>query len=387
MTNFTNKSVIFAKPGRHHAGVTGLYLFVSPDEQVRRWVFRFTSPLTRRVTETGLGLVQVLPPAEARAKALDLQRQIAQGICPVQAKRVRFEKIATFAECCDAWIEAHRPGWRSESQMRNAHVLLKLHGSRLKNIPVSAITAEQVHHALTDLWARHPSQARRALAMWERVFDYAKAKQMRLGDNPAAWRANMEYRFPRRQNIANKHHAAMDYVEIPGFIKELRQRQDRSVGARALEFLILTCARTGEVRGMVWDEIDWDQKIWSLVGMRTKQGRPHRVPLSNQAMELLERLRKCGTSPHVFRGYRNQLSGNAMIWVLQDLGLKITVHGFRASFRSWAGDKTGFAREHIEECLGHAVGNQTERAYRRSDALEKRRVILQTWSDFCHDQT
>jgi integrase len=171
---------------------------------------------------------------------------------------------------------------------------------------------------------------------------------------------------------------------LPRFNGELRARQVRSSAARALEFLILTAARTGEVLGLQWSEIDWDNKIWNLAATRTKQGRAHRVPLPDRAMELLAVQQQCHSgSPYVFMGNKNQLSGKAMTWVLRDMGSKVTVHGFRSTFRNWAGDETEFQREHIEECLGHAVGNSTERAYRRSDALEKRRTILQSWADYC----
>jgi integrase len=222
--------------------------------------------------------------------------------------------------------------------------------------------------------------------MFERVLDFAKARGMRAGDNPAAWRGNMEYRFPRQPNVDRNHYAAMDYVELPGFLTKLRARQVRSAGARALEFLILTAARTGEALNMAWDEIDWDNKVWSLIGMRTKQGRPHRVPLSTRAMELLAVQKQCANgSPYVFLGNRKQLCGKSMVWVLRDMGSKVTVHGFRSTFRDWCGNETEFPREYVEECLGHLVGNATERAYRRSDALEKRRVIMDAWAEYCHD--
>src|SRR6516225_523092 len=194
----TNRNVVFAKPGRHHAGVQGLYLYVTPDQQVRRWIYRYTSPVTRRVTETGLGLIEVLTLAEAKSKALDLQKQIAQGICPITAKRAqRVVPLAqTFGECCEAWLETHKPAWRSVSHLKNAKVLLLKHGEPLTVVPVNTITSNQIQVALAGLWSKHPVQARRALAMFGQVLDFAKARGLRHGDNPAAWRANMQYRFP-----------------------------------------------------------------------------------------------------------------------------------------------------------------------------------------------
>jgi Arm DNA-binding domain len=182
--NLTNRNVVFAKPGRHHAGLQGLYLYVSPDAQVRRWIFRYTSPVTRRVTESGLGLFPAVSTNDARSKALSLQKQIAQGICPINAKRtVQFQHM-TFGECCEAWIETHKPGWRSESQLKNAKVLLLNDGRPLWVVSVNAITPDRIQVALCGLWGTHPIQARRVLNMWERVLDFAKARGAREGDNP-----------------------------------------------------------------------------------------------------------------------------------------------------------------------------------------------------------
>jgi hypothetical protein len=328
---FTNRNIVFAKPGRHHAGIQGLYLYVSPDAQVRRWIYRYTSPVTRKVTETGLGLFPAVAPNDARSKALDLQKQITQGICPITAKRAArvYPVVQTFGECCEAWIKTHEPGWRSTSQLKSAKVLLFGHGKPLLVVPVASITPDQIQSALANLWARCPLQARRALAMFERVLDFAKARGQRTGDNPAAWRGCHQYRWPKRLHTDHKHYAAMDYVELPGFVAELRARQVRSSAARALEFLILTCARSGEVLGAQWSEIDWDNKVWSLVGMRTKQGRPHRVPLPDRAMELLAVQRQCANgSDYVFTGNgHGPLSGKAMTWVLRDMGSKVKREG------------------------------------------------------------
>jgi integrase len=193
----------------------------------------------------------------------------------------------------------------------------------------------------------------------------------------------MQYRFPRNNKINGNHYAAMDYLELPGFIRQLQTRQARSAGARALEFLILTCARTGEVLNLTWDEINLDTKLWTLDSGRTKQGRAHRVPLTARAIELLGQRKSY--SNFVFSGYnRKALSGKSMAYILKTVNLAVTVHGFRSTFRNWAGDVTQFQREHIEECLGHQVGNAVERAYRRSDALEKRRAIMEAWAEFCH---
>jgi integrase len=249
---------------------------------------------------------------------------------------------------------------------------------------MSHITTDQIQVALSDLWTKYPNQARRALNMWERVFDYAKAKGMRQGDNPAAWRGCHEYRWPKQRHAERGHFAALPYEQIPEFMNALRQKQGRSITAYALEFVVLTVCRSGEALNMSWSEIDWDNRVWTIPKMRTKQSRQHQVPLSTRAMELLLRQKEVSNgSPYVFTGYKRQLS--AMRWFLKDMGYTVTVHGFRSSFRDWCGDCTEFAREHVESCLGHQVGNGTELAYRRSTALEKRRAIMQAWCKFCHD--
>jgi integrase len=383
---FTNKNVVFATPGRHQVvGTKGLYLYVTPDSQVRRWILRYVSPITHRTTETGLGLFPAVSLNDAREKVGDLRKQIANGICPIAAKRTSRASQVTFKEACDGWIATNKPSWRSESQMRNCNTLLFRHGHALGKVSVASITPDMIQSALEKLWARHPAQARRTLGMFERVLDYAKAKGYRSGDNPASWRGMFEYRFPRQRKIDRGHYTAMPYEKIPGFIQELRQRQERSTGAVALEFVILTACRKGEALGMTWDEIDWDKKLWTLPPERTKQGRQHQVPLSDRAVALLEQQKQYRNgSEFIFTGYkRTKMAERNMMGVLQHMGLKSTVHGFRSTFRDWCGNETNFAREPVEHCLAHQCGNAVEQAYRRQDGLNKRRVIMQTWADYC----
>jgi integrase len=387
-----DKDVLKAQPGRHHWNEQGLYLYVTPDQQVRRWIFRFTSPVTRKVTETGLGLFPAVTSDDAKVKVLDIRRQIAAGICPINARRTAnagrmSARLAqtSFGECCNTWIETHKSGWRSASHLRGAKNLLLKHGEPLLVVPVVSITSNQVQVALTNLWAKHPIQARRVLSMWERVFDYAKAKGMFVGDNPASWRGCHEYRWPKQRSTDHKHFVALPYGQIPEFMKLLRQKQGRSIAASCLEYVILTACRSGEALGARWSEINWDSRVWTIPKERTKQGRQHQIPLSTRAMELLVRQKAVSNgSELVFSGYGKQFSGKAMSWVVKDLGFQVTVHGFRSSFRDFCGDTTEFAREHVESCLGHQVGNGTELAYRRSTALEKRRVIMEAWSEYCH---
>jgi integrase len=388
----TNKSITLASPGRHHAGVKGLYLYVSADGLVRRWIYRFTSPSTLRVTETGFGAT-VLPLADARKKAEELQRQIANGVCPIHAKRTERQTGITFKETCEQWIATHQSSWKDDSrghggsQMRNCRLLLFTHGRPLLDKPVASITPDMVEAALKGLWSRTPLQGRHALDMFARVLDYARAKGMRSGDNPASWRGMHEYRFARVKKTDRGHYAAMPYEGIPAFMQELRHRQGRGVGSVALEFAILTAARTSEVLGMTWSEIDFDKSIWTVPKGRMKMGREHEVPLSKRAMEILRMQQQHSSgSGFVFEGYgRTRMEERTLRSILKRMNLNVTVHGFRSTFRDWCGDTQAFAREHVEACLAHRVGNSVEQAYRRSSALEKRRVILDTWSSYCED--
>jgi integrase len=382
----SNREVALMPPGKWRVErEPGLYLFVSPDGQVRRWLFRFTSPVTRKVTEAGLDLAPAVSLADAKDKAGVMRKQIAAGICPIQARRTDRANAVTFLEACDGWIATHKPAWKGASQMKNATVLLHQHGKALAAKRVADITPDDVQVALQALWTVTPLQARRALSMWERVFDFAKAKGMRQGSNPCEWRGLMEYRFPRVRRTGRGHYRAMPYQELPAFMKALRQKQERSTGAIALEFVILTCCRTGEALGATWEEIDFDNKLWTIPASRMKAGREHTVPLSERAMELL-RLQKQYTkgSEFVFTGYRRtRFAEKGLLWVLRHMNVQASVHGFRSSFRDWCGNETNFAREPVEHCLAHQVGNAVEQAYRRQDALNKRRVIMDAWSTYC----
>jgi Arm DNA-binding domain len=219
----TNRNVVFAPPGRHHAA-RGLYLWVSPDKSIRRWIFRYTSPVTHKVTEHGLGPIQLLSLTEAKSKALNLAKQVASGRCPITEKRAAKFALATtdtFGALAEAWIKTHEPSWRSKSQTHNMRVLLFRHGKPLLGIPTNTITPDMVQSTLAGLWSKHPNQARRALAVFARVLDFARARGMRQGDNPANWKGMQEYRFPRSKKMNGTHYNAMVYTRLPIFINAL----------------------------------------------------------------------------------------------------------------------------------------------------------------------
>jgi integrase len=289
----TNKTVVLAAPGRHQIiGTRGLYLYVSPGGDTRRWILRYTSPATKRPTETGLGLWPEVSLSDARTKAGELRRLIANDVCPIHARRAEQASKVTFKEAAEGWIETHKVSWKggnNSTQMRNAIRVLHHHGAPLAGKRVAEITPDMVQAALKELWARAPEQGRRTLSLWARLFDFAKAKGWRSGDNPCSWRGCFEYRFPRRRATERKHHPALSYEQMPTFMKTLRQH--RAVSALALEFTILTACRTGEVLGARWEEIDWAKKLWTVPKERMKAGKEHVVPLSNRVLEIL-RLQK-----------------------------------------------------------------------------------------------
>jgi integrase len=259
---------------------------------------------------------------------------------------------------------------------------LREYAKPLRDVPVHEVDTAAILGVLQPLWTRTPETAMRLRLRIEAVLNSAKAQGLRTGENPAAWRGHLSHILPKRAARERSHHAAMAYAELPAFMTRLREASTMS--ALALEFLILTAVRSGEVRGAKWNEIDLDAKGWSIPAERMKGGREHRVPLSERALAILKTLAEVRTNELVFPGARRDrpLGDVALARVLRRLGADVTVHGFRSSFRDWAGNETSAAREIAEQCLAHASGDSTEQAYRRGDALEKRRALMAAWAQF-----
>jgi integrase len=238
---------------------------------------------------------------------------------------------------------------------------------------------------LKPIWQSKPETANRLRGRIEMVLDAAKAQGLRFGENPATWKGNLAHLLSKRQRVARGHHAAMPYADVPAFMVDLRARD--AVASRALEFTILCAARTGEVLGARWDEIDLDRGVWTVPANRMKAGREHRVPLSGRALEILREMHEGREGDYVFPGQNpgKPLGPRALkITVLRRMKVEgATVHGFRSSFRDWAGNETGYPRDLIETALAHVIGDQAEQAYRRSDALEKRRALMESWAGYC----
>ena len=325
--------------------------------------------------------------AEARAARDEARRILQSGRNPIEVRReVRLAAAnkPTFGEIADALLETKVQEWRNEKHREQWRWSLTEAARELRTRPVDEIGTDAVLAVLKPLWTAKPETASRLRGRIEAVLDAAKAQGHRSGENPAAWRGHLSHLLPKRPKLTRGHHAAMAYGDVPTLMAALRA--DNTIGARALEFCILTATRTGEVLGARWSEIDLGVNVWTLPPTRMKAAREHRVPLSIHARATLEGLSQTRACEFVFpspRGAR-PLSHIAMAKVLARLGVEgVTVHGFRSSFRDWAGNETHFPREIAESALAHVVGDKAEQAYRRGDALEKRREMMEAWSCFC----
>ena len=367
------------KPGRLSDG-GGLYLNVSPTG-TKSWLFMWT-PRGGKRKEMGLGAYPVISLAKARLKAGDCRSAVADGRDPLDDKKREAEP--TFGECADLYIESIKSEWRNAKHAAQWKTTLATHCQPIRSKLVSQVATDDVLAVLAPIWQKKSETASRLRGRIERVLDFAKVKGWRSGENPALWRGHLKNILPKRRKLTRGHMAAMPFENVPAFMVEVRASE--AMSARALEFTILDASRTGEVLGARWPEIYFDKHVWLVPGERMKAGIAHAVPLSKQAMALLRRLHDTKISDFVFPGERQgkPLSGMAMEMLLRRLKVTdATVHGFRSSFRDWAGDKTSFARELAEAALAHKVGDETEQAYRRSTAIEKRRKLMQAWADYC----
>jgi integrase len=261
---------------------------------------------------------------------------------------------------------------------------LQHYAAPLRCRPVDQINTADVLAVLKPLWLQKPETASRLRGRIEAVLDAAKAQGHRSGENPAAWRGHLAHLLPKRGKLTRGHHAAMNYCDVPEFIGRLHERD--AIAALALEFCVLTATRSGEVLGARWSEIDFEGKVWTVPASRMKAAREHRIPLSDRALTIVKMLAEVKTGDLVFPGQRSgkPLSGTAMEMVLRRMKIdSVTVHGFRSAFRDWAGNETHFPREVAEAALAHVIGDKAEQAYRRGDALEKRRALMEAWAGFC----
>jgi integrase len=388
----TETDLTRAKPG-YHADGGGLYLRVL-DDGARNWLFRFQ--INGKERWAGLGGVHTVNLIEARDQALECRKLLRAGIDPIEDRRAKKRKASlegaketTFKECAESYIKAHRAGWRSIKHVAQWEATLATYAfPHIGSLSVQAIDTALVMKVLEQpmagatLWTARPETASRLRGRMESILDWAKARGYREGENPARWRGHLDHLLPARTKVQKvKHHAALPYDEIPAFIAALREQE--GVSALALKFAILTAARTGEVIGARLHEISQRDKVWTVPAERMKAGKEHRVPLAARALDIVNRI-DGQSDGFVFPGSKAGLSNMALLMTLRRMGrTDLTAHGFRATFKTWASERTNFPREVIEAALAHTIGNKVEAAYQRGDLFDKRRRLMQQWATFC----
>jgi len=353
----------------------------------RNWVFRYEHDFKRH--DYGIGPYPTVSLAEARSRAGDLRLMLIDGIDPLrernQAKKERLAakakemKARTFEQCTEDYFRVHAPSLKNEKYrkqwLRNMEVYVY---PTIGKLNVGDIDVPHIEQTLSPIWNTIGDTASKIQAQIKKVFDFAIGGKYRTGDNPAR-RELIAARLGKGNGNGGKHHAAMPFTDVPAFIAELRA--EKSLAALALEFTILTAARTGEVRGATWDEIDLKARTWIIPGERMKKGREHRVPLTDRTVEILEGLKRHGK--FVFADTKGQqLTVNYMLRLLYRLRPNQTVHGFRSSFRDWAAERTNYPEFVYELCLAHIVGTEVLKAYRRTDVFERRVRLMKQWADF-----
>ncbi|WGJ14148.1 tyrosine-type recombinase/integrase [Methylocapsa sp. D3K7] len=376
----TARFVATAPPGVHCDG-RGLYLIVS-ETLAGKWVANH-SHNGKRFPGTGLGSRDYVGLAEAREKNEAVRKLVKTGGVPAETKREAKRLAAgtpTFGQCADELLVAKASEWRHAKTSAQWRMTLERYAKPLWALPVDEIDTRAVLSVLQPLWVTIPETAARLRNRIEAVLNFAKAHKLRAGENPAAWRGHLALILPKRQKLTRGHHAALPYRDVREFIAALREI--KSIPTIAFEFLILTAARSGTVLGARWSEIDLVTRIWVVPAARMKSGVEHRTPLSARATEILEQMAEIRSGDFVFPGQRRGRGlGQASLWrVCSGAG---TPHGFRSTFRDWCGEETSFPREVAEAALAHVAGDATERAYRRGDALEKRRGLMEAWAAFC----
>jgi len=377
----TARGVASAGPGRHSDG-GGLYL-VNSGQGRGRWVLRYT--LDGRIRDMGLGSVRYVGLAEARAAAEEARRAVRAGRDPVEERRKKRRECAlrrTFGEVADACIQAKAASWRNAKHAAQWTMTLSVYAGPLRDRYIDEVTTEDVLAVLQPLWSTKQETASRLRGRIASVLDYASFRGWRNGENPARWRGHLAESLGGRRRLQRGHHAAMPYTQVPAFVAGLGERS--GTAALALEFLILTAARTSEVLGARFDEFDLDAGVWTVPASRMKADREHRVPLPPRALAIVTSLAAARRSDIVFPGAQGRpLSVMALAMALRRAGVtNATVHGFRSSFRDWAAEQTDHAGEVCEAALAHVVANKVEAAYRRGDLFRKRRALMDDWARF-----
>jgi integrase len=374
------RAVATIKECGRHADGGGLYLSISPNGG-RRWVFLYR--WHGKPTEIGCGSARGVTLASARELAGAARTKLAARINPKEARKPT--KGATFGEYADRLIETMQSSWRNAKHRAQWTMTLKVYAAPLRRLPVDAIGTDDVLAVLKPLWSKKHETASRLRGRIERVLDAAEAEGLRGGENPARWRGHLDQLLPKRQRLARGHHAAMAYAEVPAFTVDLQKRQ--ATAAAALEFTILTAARSGETLLANKAEFDVSRAVWVVPPQRMKAGREHRVPLSRRALKIVKQgMQDYPDSDFLFPGQKanKPLSGMALEMMLRRMKVEgATVHGFRSSFRDWASECMNFTNEVCEAALAHVIEDKAEAAYRRGDLFEKRRKLMEAWAVYC----
>jgi integrase len=385
-----NLTISRAKNRGYYSDGGGLYLSVTPSGS-KSWVFRFRQ--SGKLREMGLGPTHTVTLAEARDAAQTCRKLRLEGIDPIANRhaakataRLEAAKATTFQQCAESYLEAHRPSWQNSKHASQWGATLTTYAFPvIGNLPIQSIDVDLIIKVISPIWSTKTETATRVRARIESVLDWATARGLRTGDNPARWRGHLDKLLPARSKLKKvKHHAALPYDQIGSFIFLLRQQ--KGISAKALEFAILTACRTNEVLGATWAEIDLEKAVWTIPAGRMKAGREHRIPLSKPAIEILNNFSPGNPEAPIFPGAKKGkgLSNMAFLTLLRRMKREdITPHGFRSTFRDWAAEQTNFPREVAEHALAHSLPDKVEAAYRRSDLFEKRQLLMEEWSKFC----
>lgn len=347
------------EPGRYGDGGS-LYLIIDLSG-ARRWLMIFRHGGRQR--EMGLGSAGVVTLADARRKRDEVRRSLADGRDPIAERRgtnAASKKAVTFGGFVDGLVPELAKGFRNAKHAAQWTSTLATYAAPLRSKPLDEITTDDVLAVLRPIWTTKAETASRVRGRIEHILDAAKSRGLRAGENPARWRGNLQHLLPKRRNLTRGHHRAMPYADVPAFVAELSAR--KAASSLALELLILTVARVGEIVGMAWDEVDLTAKVWIVPAARMKAERDHRVPLCDRSVAILTEMVAFRRGPFVFDGHRanKHMSTGAFDALLERMKVRYTAHGFRSSFRDWAGDCTEFPREVAEAALAHAVGNKAE---------------------------
>jgi integrase len=377
-------------PGRYADG-DGLYLYISPSGN-RSWVFRYRDRVTGKLRDKGLGPLRDITLEKAREAAAACRDALRAGGDPIdtprqerQALRLERSRQVTFGACADRYIAAHAAGWRNEKHGAQWKATLETHAAALIDLPVADIDTGAVVACLTPIWNEKTETASRVRGRIERILDWARVAGFRAGENPARWRGHLDKLLPMRSKVQKvEHRAALPYAQLPALMAELVKVD--TVASMALRLQILTATRPGEATAARWAEFDLAAKVWTVPGERMKAGQEHRIPLAPDLLATLKAMPKTGE--FLFPGKpKRPITTAATLKLLQGSHPDLTAHGFRSTFRDWAGESTAFDRETIEHALAHRLKDKAEAAYARGSHFDKRRALMDAWERYCSEAT